>query len=111
VEHKKVEIFSVKLRTGWCLLEAAAVASTVEYATTNTDATKERMLQRTVFINLIRVLQRTMLQRTKATTNGFYQNNQYATSNTNATTNENYNEQFLSKNQDDTTNTDDTKKE
>jgi len=37
-----------------------------------------------------------MLQRTNATTNSFYQHNQDATTNINATTNECYNEQFLS---------------
>jgi hypothetical protein len=56
----------------------------------------ERMLQLTVFINKIRMLQRThTLQWTNATTNSFHQWNQDATMNTDATTNECYNEQFL----------------
>ena len=41
------------------------------------------------------MLQRTMLQRTNATTNGFYQYIQDATMNTDATTNECYNERML----------------
>ena len=57
----------------------------------------EWMLQRTVFINKIRMLQRTqMLQRRNATKKSFYQENQDAKMNTDATTNECYNEQFLS---------------
>jgi hypothetical protein len=56
----------------------------------------EGMLQRTVFINKIRMLQRTqMLQRTNTTTKGFSQQNKDATKNTDATTNEYYNEEFL----------------
>jgi hypothetical protein len=39
MEYKIAEIFSVTLRTGSCLLEAAAIASTVRYATMN-DAKK-----------------------------------------------------------------------
>ena len=61
--------------------------------TTTNEFYNERMLQRTVFINKIRMLQRTqmlhrtILQRTNATTKGFYQQIQDATTNTDATTN------------------------
>jgi hypothetical protein len=40
VEHKMAEIISVTLRTGSCLVEAAAIVSTVGYAAAN-DATKK----------------------------------------------------------------------
>ena len=64
------------------------------------------MLQRTVFVNIIRMLQRTeMLQRKNVTTNSFCQYNQYTTTNTDATMKECYNEQFFQYNQDATTNT------
>ena len=60
------EIFSVSLQTGSYLMEEAAVATTVRYATTN-DAKKNECYNETDFINIIR-----MLQRTNATTNRFY---------------------------------------
>jgi hypothetical protein len=41
VEEKMAEIFSLTLRTGSCLLEAAAVATTVGYATTNNATTNK----------------------------------------------------------------------
>jgi hypothetical protein len=91
----------------------------LQNATTNTDATtnecyneqfvsmksgcynehrcyNERMLQWTVCINEIRMLQWTqMLQQTNATMNSLYQWNQDATTNTDATMNERYNERML----------------
>jgi len=55
-----------------------------QFLSTKSERYSEWKPQRTVFINKIRTL-----QRMKATTNGFYQQNQ------DATTNESYNEQFL----------------
>jgi hypothetical protein len=72
-------------------LPYTAVYATTKYATTNKCYNElsynERMLQRTVFINEIRMLQRTqmlqqtILQRTNAQTNSFYQENQDAKTN------------------------------
>ena len=58
------EIFSLTLRTVSCLLEAAAVASTVGYATN--DATRNSLVEWFM-------LQQTTLQRKNATTKGFRQ--------------------------------------
>ena len=63
---------------------------------------ERQMLQRanvttSSFFNKIRMLQRTqMLQQANATTNSLYQLNQDATTNTDATSNECCNEQFIS---------------
>ena len=57
----------------------------------------ERMQKRTVFINKIRMLNRTqILERRNATTKSFYQSNQDVITNKGATTKECYNEHFLS---------------
>jgi len=47
----------------------------------------QRMLQQTVFINIIRMLQQMMIQRMNESYNSFYQYNQDATTNTDAATN------------------------